>query len=51
MAVFQLDYLELPSGDGPATRDFLVHAFGWGMPDFGPSYTQVEEAGLLAGID
>lgn len=49
--MFQLDYLELPSTDGAATRAFFVDAFAWGMTDFGPTYTQVEGAGLLAGID
>ena len=51
MTMFRLDYLELPSTDGKGSSDFLVRAFGWGMTDFGPVYTQVENAGLLAGID
>lgn len=51
MPTFNLDYLELPSTDGPASRAFFERAFGWGMTDFGPTYTQIEKAGLLAGID
>ncbi len=47
---YQLDYLELPSGDGAATRKFFVDAFGWGFTSYGPNYEAVH-AGLEVGID
>ena len=47
---YVLDYLELPSGDGPADRAFMAEAFGWGQTGYGPDYTAIH-AGLEVGID
>lgn len=34
----RLNYVELPAGDLPATRDFYASAFGWTFTDFAPTY-------------
>lgn len=47
---YALDYLELPSTDGPAMRKFMTDAFGWSHTGYGPDYTAVH-AGLEVGID
>jgi len=47
---YTLDYLELPSTDGPAMRRFLNQAFGWLHTSYGPTYEAVH-AGLEVGID
>lgn len=33
-----INYVELPSGDHPATRAFYANIFGWEMVDYGPTY-------------
>jgi len=47
---YVLDYLELPSSDGLAMREFLTGAFGWQHTSYGPEYAAVH-AGLEVGID
>lgn len=34
----RLNYVELPVGDLPASRDFFAAAFGWTLKPFGPTY-------------
>lgn len=46
-----IDYIEFPSADGAASRDFFTSAFGWGSIDFGPTYTGIDGAGVEAGLD
>ena len=33
-----IDYVELPGGDLPATKEFYAIAFGWSFTDYGPEY-------------
>lgn len=48
---YQIDYLELPSENGLASRKFFDEAFGWSFTSYGPDYTGIEDAGIDAGID
>lgn len=46
----QINYIELPGGDLPATRTFYSTAFGWGFTDYGESYSAFDGAGLDGGL-
>lgn len=39
----KIDYVELPGGDLPATKDFYTQAFGWTFTDYGPDYAAFEQ--------
>jgi predicted enzyme related to lactoylglutathione lyase len=47
---YRIDYLELPSRDGKASRDFFGKAFGWHFTNYGPTYDAIDDAGIDAGI-
>lgn len=51
MAGYVLDYLELPSADAVKSRAFFGKAFGWGFVDYGGSYAEIRDAGLLFGVN
>ena len=51
MAAYQLDYLELPSSDAKKSRGFFQSAFGWSFADFGGTYAEIRDAGLLFGVN
>lgn len=51
MPDFVLDYVEIPSADTAKSRAFFSEAFGWSMVDYGGTYTEVHDAGLLWGIN
>jgi uncharacterized protein len=34
----RINYVELPAGNGAATKQFYAKAFGWNFTDFGPTY-------------
>lgn len=46
----RIDYVELPAGDLPATKQFYAEAFGWSFTDYGPSYAAFDE-GLDGGFN
>ncbi|MDP3659988.1 VOC family protein [Phenylobacterium sp.] len=46
----KLDYLEMPGGEVPATKQFYGAAFGWTFTDYGPEYAAFEQ-GLDGGFD
>lgn len=46
----QIDYVELPTKDLGAAKDFYAGAFGWSFQDFGPSYAGFTDAGLDGGL-
>jgi uncharacterized protein len=48
---FVLDYLELPSSDAKTSRGFFQQAFGWSFADYGGSYAEIRDAGLLLGVN
>ena len=45
-----IDYVELPGGELPATKEFYASAFGWSFTDFGPEYASMDGAGLAGGF-
>ena len=45
-----IDYVELPGGSLPTTKEFYAIAFGWGFTDFGPEYASMDGAGLDGGF-
>mgnify|MGYP001600920600 CR=1 FL=1 len=51
MSDYALDYFEIPSADTAGSRAFFSQAFGWSMVDYGGTYTEVRDAGLVWGIN
>ncbi len=51
MAAYVLDYLELPSADAGKSRGFFGKAFGWSFVDYGGTYAEIRDAGLLFGVN
>ena len=51
MSDYVLDYFELPTSSTAKSRDFFGKAFGWSFVDFGGTYTEVHDAGLLWGLN
>lgn len=45
----QVDYVEFPGGDLPATKQFYAEAFGWTFTDYGPEYAAFDQ-GLEGGF-
>lgn len=45
-----IDYIELPGADMPATKRFYAAAFGWRFTDYGPDYASFEGAGVDGGF-
>ena len=46
----KINYVEFPSKDIQATKDFFNHAFGWSFKDFGPEYSAFSNQGLDGGF-
>jgi predicted enzyme related to lactoylglutathione lyase len=46
----KINYLEMPSRDLDATKQFFSEAFGWSFVDYGPEYVAIENAGLDGGF-
>ena len=46
----KINYVELPSRDLEATKQFFANAFGWSFVDYGPEYVAIENAGLDGGF-
>jgi len=46
----KINYLEMPSKDLDATKQFFSAAFGWSFVDYGPEYVAIENAGLDGGF-
>jgi predicted enzyme related to lactoylglutathione lyase len=42
----KINYLEMPSRDLDATKQFFSEAFGWSFVDYGPDYVAIENAGM-----
>jgi predicted enzyme related to lactoylglutathione lyase len=51
MPRYTIDYFELPVSSAAESRDFFTRAFGWGSRDFGDSYVEVHDAGVLGGLN
>jgi uncharacterized protein len=50
MAESQIDYVEFPATDLPATRAFYESAFGWKFTDYGPAYTSFTDGRISGGF-
>lgn len=46
----QIDYIELPATDIPATKRFYSGAFGWKFTDYGTEYTSFEDGRTIGGF-
>lgn len=46
-----IDYFELPSRDAVVSRDFFGKAFGWSFVDYGGTYAEIRDAGVLFGVN
>ncbi|MBW4935920.1 VOC family protein [Marinobacter sp. F4206] len=46
----KINYVEIPSRDLEATKQFFGDAFGWSFVDYGPEYVAIENAGLDGGF-
>lgn len=46
----QIDYIEFPATDIPATKAFYAGAFGWKFTDYGPDYVAFEDGQLSGGF-
>lgn len=44
-------YLELPSANVAADKQFYAALFGWTFEDFGPDYAAIHDAGLEGGFN
>lgn len=45
-----INYVELPSSNLPATKEFFETVFGWSFEDYGPEYTAFTKSGLDGGF-
>ena len=46
----KINYVELPSKNLKATKDFFSQAFGWSFQDFGPEYSAFSNQGIDGGF-
>lgn len=45
-----IDYVEMPSNDLAATRDFFTQLFGWSFQDYGPDYCAFDDGRMTGGF-
>ena len=45
-----IDYIEMPSKDLGATRDFFSRLFGWSFQDYGPEYSSFDDGRMAGGF-
>jgi predicted enzyme related to lactoylglutathione lyase len=45
-----INYVEFPSDNLSATKEFFKKVFGWSFEDYGPEYTAFVDAGLEGGF-
>jgi uncharacterized protein len=46
----RINYVELPAGNAPATKNFYAKAFGWSFTDFGPTYAATVSGDVDIGL-
>jgi len=46
----KINYVEFPSKDIQATKNFFGQAFGWSFQDFGPEYSAFSNQGIDGGF-
>ena len=45
-----IDYIEMPSTDLAATKDFFTGLFGWVFQDYGPDYVAFDDGRMTGGF-
>lgn len=45
-----IDYIEMPSRDLSATRQFFSEVFGWSFEDYGPDYLAFDDGRMTGGF-
>jgi uncharacterized protein len=45
-----IDYIEMPSKDLGATRDFFAKLLGWSFQDYGPEYSSFDDGRMTGGF-
>ena len=45
-----IDYVEMPSKDLAATKDFFTQLFGWSFQDYGPDYCAFDDGRMTGGF-
>ena len=45
-----IDYVEMPSKDLTATKDFFTRLFGWSFQDYGPGYCAFDDGRMAGGF-
>jgi len=45
-----IDYLEMPSTNLSATKDFFSRLFGWSFQDYGPEYSAFDDGRMTGGF-
>jgi len=46
----KINYVEYPTKDIEATKNFFTNVFGWSFQDYGPDYTAFENEGINGGF-
>lgn len=46
----RIDYIETPTKNVKATREFFEGLFGWSFKDFGPDYTAFDDGRMRGGF-
>jgi len=49
-ATNKIDYIETPSRDVAATKQFFTDLFGWAFQDFGPDYAAFNDGRMAGGF-
>ena len=45
-----IDYIEMPSKDLGATKDFFAKLLGWSFQDYGPEYASFDDGRMAGGF-
>lgn len=45
-----IDYIEMPSTDLNATKDFFSQLLGWSFQDYGPDYSSFDDGRMTGGF-
>jgi uncharacterized protein len=45
-----IDYIEMPSRDLSATKDFFSQLLGWSFQDYGPDYASFDDGRMTGGF-
>ena len=48
--MYEVDFVEFPSGSAAASGEFFERAFGWKVTPYGPDYADVRAPGITFGF-